>query len=587
MSAIPNKGSSTQAGFLARGMSRFGYRKNVDQLLAEAHDKQGLAKTLTASNLVMLGVAGIIGGGIFVLVGSGIIKAGALVVPAFIVAALICTVAGLAYAELASAIPASGSAYAYIYTAMGELPGWMVAWALILEYAVGAIAVAVACRNNLLAVIKQVTWIFNPADAAAHKDYFTDPSNPSLFGWTHSPLEAVRVTNLDGSSTYLHGIINIPSIIIVLLVTMLLVKGTKESARFTSVLVVLKVAILLFAIGTALFYFDSSNFADPLPHPTPDAPNIPDVRQFGQAVLAAFGAAAIMFFAYIGFDSVSTTAEETKNPKKDLPIGILGSLGISTLLYILAAGALVGASHWTTFVGDSAAAKAAAGEPFGYVFEQHGALSITLSNGSHFSLGALLVRLGAMIGTTSVLLVLILGGVRVFFNMSRDGLLPGWMSKVGPRGNPAKTTWFYGAFTLFFAGLLTLDAAVELVNIGTLFAFFMVVLAVWMFRRRRPDVERPFRMPLWSVMNRNGKPVLPILTILGLLGIMALIFSLDPFTLVASAAWAGLGLLVYAFYGIRHSKEAHHRHVMANQELPDPFAVGRPAGTTEEAPRKK
>jgi len=572
-------------GFFGRGMKRFGYRKNVDQLLAEAHDKHGLAKTLSAWNLVMLGVAGIIGGGIFVLVGSGIVTAGAMVVPAFVVAALICTVAGLAYAELASAIPASGSAYAYIYTAMGELPGWMVAWALILEYAVGAIAVAVSCRNNLLAVVKQVTWMFNPTDAAAHKNYFNDESNPALYGWTHSPLESSKFLHPGADPTYLHGFLNIPSIIIVLLVTMLLVKGTKESARFTSVLVVIKVAILLFAIGVAFSLFNASNFSDPVPHPTAAFPDAPDLRQFGPALLSVFGAAAIMFFAYIGFDSVSTTAEETKNPKKDLPVGIMGSLGISTLLYILAAGALVGASNWTMFYGDSSAATDAKGEPFGYVFEQHGALTFTLSNGAPFSVGALLVRLGAMIGTTSVLLVLILGGVRVFFNMSRDGLLPKWMSHVGPRGNPARTTWFYGAFTLVFAGLLTLDAAVELVNIGTLFAFFMVVLAVWMFRRRRPDIERPFRMPLWSIMTRNGKPVLPMLSILGLAGITALVFSLDPFTLVASAAWAGLGLLVYAFYGIRHSKEAHARHVAASEELPDPFAVGRPAGTTREERR--
>ncbi len=571
------------AGPLSRGFARFGFRKNVDQLLAEAHDKAGLAKTLTASNLVMLGVAGIIGGGIFVLVGSGIVKAGIMVVPAFIVAAIICTVAGLAYAELASSIPASGSAYAYIYTAMGELPGWMVAWALILEYAVGAIAVAVACRNNLLAVITQFGHMFNPQDGKLN--YFANPENPLLYGLTRSPLEYAKVPDpVTGDITVLHGIINLPSIIIVLLVTMLLVKGTKESARFTSILVVIKVAILLFAIGVAFTLFNPSNFADPIPHYIDNNGDIYDTRAFLPALQAVFAAAAIMFFAYIGFDSVSTTAEETKNPKKDLPVGILGSLGISTLLYILAAGALVGASHWSMFVGDSAAAKDASGEPFGYVFEQHGALSINI-NGADFSLGALLVRLGALVGTTSVLLVLILGGVRVFFNMSRDGLLPSWMSKVGSRGNPAKATWFYGAFTMLFAGLLTLDAAVELVNIGTLFAFFMVVLAAWLFRRRRPDVERPFKMPLWNIMNRGGKPVLPMLSILGLLGISALIFSLDPFTLVASAAWAGLGLLVYAFYGVRHSKEAHARHVAASDELPDPFTVGRPAGTTREEPK--
>jgi APA family basic amino acid/polyamine antiporter len=606
MSAPESRMQQVADGF-KRGTTRFGYRKNVDRLLAEASDKKGLAKTLSAWNLVMLGVAGIIGGGIFVLVGSGIVKAGIMVVPAFVVAALICAVAGFAYAELAAAIPASGSAFAYIYTAMGELPGWMVAWALILEYAVGAVSVAVACRNNLLAVITQFGHLFNPADAVRSASnpnglqYFANPENPILYGLTHSPLEAGSTVNAAGDAVTLHGFVNLPSILIVVLVTALLVKGTKESARFTSVLVVAKVAILLFAIGVAFSLFNPANFAQGLPfYSLPHGENcygsaaavcqgttydgngnvlttVYNTQGLWDATKAVFGAAAIMFFAYIGFDSVSTTAEETKNPKKDLPVGILGSLAISTLLYILAAGALVGASHWSMFVGDSLAAKQASGEPFGYVFEQHHALEI---NG--FSLGALLVRLGALIGTTSVLLVLILGGVRVFFNMSRDGLLPGWMSTVGPRGNPAKTTWFYGAFTLVFAGLLTLDAAVELVNIGTLAAFFMVVVATWLFRLRRPDVERPFRMPMWSILTRNGRPILPMFVILGLLGILALALSLDPFTLTAAVTWAGIGLLVYAFYGVRHSKEAHHRHVPARTEVVDPFLKGRPAGTTRD-----
>jgi basic amino acid/polyamine antiporter, APA family len=548
--------------FLRLGLQRVGFQKNVDKLLAEANDKHGLAKTLSAWNLVTLGVAGIIGGGIFVLVGSGIQKAGAWMVPAFIVAALICAVAGLAYAELAAAIPASGSAYAYIYTVMGELPGWMVAWALILEYAVGAVSVAVATRNNLLAVIEQFYKLFQGDPTA---NLFTNPENPILYQLTHSPLESGAANDALGNVVVLHGIVNIPSIIIVLLVTMLLVRGTKESARFTAVLVALKVAILLFAIVVAFTLFNPANLADPLPCFNAksgalcgepgfvDDKFAYDATGFLAGFKAIFAAAAIMFFAYIGFDSVSTTAEETKNPKRDLPIGILGSLGISTLLYILAAGALVGAAHWSEFVGGSTEAQEARGEPFGYVFEHHNRLAIevgTNDDGSPklFSLGALFVRLGALIGTTSVLLVLILGGVRVFFNMSRDGLLPRWMSKVGARGNPAKATWFYGGFTLVFAGLLTLDAAVELVNIGTLFAFLMVIIAVLVFRRRRPDIERPFRMP-W----------LPVLVPFGVLGTLALIFSLDLFTLLASVTWGAIGLLVYAFYGVRNSREAAER----------------------------
>ncbi len=542
--------------FLGRAFRRFGYHKNVDRLLEEAHSKEGLKKSLSANDLVILGVAGIIGAGIFVLVGEGAEVAGAGVVPAFVVAALICVVAGYAYAELASTIPASGSAYAYLYTALGELPGWMVAWALILEYAVGAIAVAIGWRNNFLALINHVSRLSSGDET---RDLF---DRTWSYGLTHSPLESVQV----GGET-LNGIINLPSIVIVALCTFLLYFGTKESARFTAVLVAIKVAILLMAIGVGFYLFDADNITqDPFPEGASGL--------FG-ATRAVFAAAAIMFFAYIGFDSVSTTAEETRNPKRDLPVGILGSLGITTLLYLLAATALVGAISWTTFVGESAVAQQARGEPFGFVFERQG-----------MDWAAVLVRIGALIGTTSVLLVLILGGVRVFFNMSRDGLLPNWMSHVHPkRGNPARTTVFYGAFTILFAGLLTLGAAVELVNIGTLFAFIMVVIAAWVFRIRRPDVERPFRMPMWSVWNRGGKPLLPLFNILGILAIGALIASLAAFTLVAFVTWAGIGLLVYAFYGVGHSREAHLRHVAASEEVADPFLAGRPAGTTRTAPK--
>lgn len=553
--------ANTRNSPLGRAFGRLGYKKNIDNLIAEARDeKKGLAKTLTAKDLVVLGVAGIIGAGIFVLIGQGIALAGVGVVPAFVVAALICAVAGYAYAELSSSIPASGSAYAYIYTALGELPGWLVAWALVLEYAVGAVAVAVGWRNNLLALINQ----FKDSDPTT--DMFSNPDRPWLYWFTHSPFEKVTVALADGTTEVLHGVINIPSVLIVLIITALLVRGTKESARFTLVLVVIKVTILLLAMVGGFLAFDAANFDDPLPHVLADDPNtaaigdevggITDARGFVNAVQAIFAGAAIMFFAYIGFDSVSTTAEETKNPKKDMPKGILGSLGITTVLYVLAALALVSASNWTQYQGDSVAATNRVGEPFGYLFEENGFLEV-----GGFALGALLIRFGAIVGTTSVLLVLILGGVRVFFNMSRDGLLPGWLSGISKRGAPAAGTLFYGLFTAVFAALLTLGNAVNLVNIGTLFAFFMVILAVWVFRAKRPDVERPFRMPLWNLAKtRRGTPILPMLPILGLLGTGALIVSLDGFTLIASLTWTGIGLILYAFYGIRNSKEAHERH---------------------------
>jgi APA family basic amino acid/polyamine antiporter len=546
---------------MGRAFSRLGYRKNVDRLLADARDEsKGLAKTLTAKDLIVLGVAGIIGAGIFVLIGQGIQATGVNVIPGFIVAALICAVAGYAYAELASSIPASGSAYAYIYTVLGELPGWLVAWALVLEYAVGAIAVSVGWRNNLLALINQ----FRDSDPTT--DLFSNPDRPWLYWFTHSPFEKVTVALANGGTQVLHGVINVPSVLIVLLVTALLVRGTKESAKFTFVLVVVKVVILILAIVGGFLAFDAANFHDPVPHVVagnPDTTGVSDQRGlFG--VPSWFTAAALMFFAFIGFDSVSTTAEETKDPKRDMPRGILGSLAIVTLLYVLASFALTSASHWTQYVGDSVAASNRRGEPFGYLFEQNHFLQV-----GGFGLGALLVRIGAIIGTTSVLLVLILGGVRVFFNMSRDGLLPNWLARISKRGTPTAGTLFYGGFTAVFASLLTLGNAVNLVNIGTLFAFFMVILSVWVFRWSRPDVERPFRMPLWTVArNGRGMPILPLLSILGMAGIVFMVIRLDHFTLVASVTWAGIGLLIYAFYGIRHSREAHERHVAPGGEVP-------------------
>ncbi len=549
---------SGSAGGLSRAFTRLGYQKNVDKLIAESQRKTGLARTLTAKDLVVLGVAGIIGAGIFVLIGEGIQIAGIGVIPAFALAAIICAFAGFAYAELASSIPASGSAYAYIYTALGELPGWLVAWALVLEYAVGAIAVAVAWRNNLLAMLNQ----FKDSNPAT--DVFSNPDRPWLYWFTHSPFEHVNAVNSAGVEETLRGVINVPSILIVLAVTLLLVRGTKESAKFTLVLVLIKVSILILAIVGGFVAFDAANFDDPFPHTLADDPNtaavgdelkVDDARGFWLATQAVFAAAGIMFFAYIGFDSVSTTAEETKNPKKDMPKGILGSLAITTVLYILAALALTSASHWSQFVGDSVAAKNAAGEPFGYVFEENGFLQV-----GGLALGALLIRVGALIGVTSVLIVLILGGVRVFFNMSRDGLLPIGLSKVSKRGAPAVGTLFYGGFTVVFAGLLTLGDAVKLVNIGTLFAFFMVVLAAWYFRIKRPDVERPFRMPMWSLSGKDSKPYLAMFPILGLLGILALIVGLGSFTLIAALTWTGLGLLFYAIYSIPRSTEANERH---------------------------
>jgi APA family basic amino acid/polyamine antiporter len=506
---------------------RYGMKKAPEDVIAESKDpSRSLKKSLGALDLVILGVGGIIGAGIFVLVGLGAQQAGPNIVWAFVLAGFICALAGLAYAELASTIPTSGSAYAYAYSSLGETIAWVLGWALVLEYAVGSAAVAIGWSGNFVALTESLTGWDIPLWATASHEVFSD---------------------IPG------GLVNIPAIVIVALITTLLVVGTKTMARFASVFVIAKVAILAMVIGIGFFFVSGANFALPSPPPNPN-----EWFAILGGVGPIVGAAAVIFFAYIGFDAVSTTAEETKNPKRDLPIGILGSLFICTALYILASAVLVGMVPYTDFVPDCslndgedpcmagtgvAPADAAArlNEPFGHAFEAGGLLW-----------AANLIRAGAILGITSVLMVLLMGGPRVFFALARDGLLPASWSKVhGKFGTPYRTTIGTGIGVALFAGFGTLGIAGQLTNIGTAFAFALVCLAVVVLRYKKPDLVRPFRVP-WNI----GK--FPILAALGALLCFGLMMSTGTATIIAFLGWMGIGLMFYALYGIRKSKLFGH-----------------------------
>lgn len=497
---------------LGRAFQRYGQKKSPEAVIAESADpEKSLKKSLTATDLTMLGVGAIIGAGIFVYAGLGAQIAGPNIIWSFVLVGSICALAGLAYAEMASAIPTSGSGYAYSYTALGEAVAWTLGWALVLEYAIGSAAVAIGWSGNFVALMR------------------------SLFNW-EMPTYLTTSIMTDPQN----GFVNLPALLLVLLITAVLVIGAKESARLTGLFVMVKVAILAIVIGIGFFFINGGNLSL-APPPSP-----------GSAWYAALGGVgpilaggAIIFFAYIGFDAVSTTAEEAKNPRRDLPIGILGSLAICTVLYILASTVLLGMIPYTDLsASDTVTADVAAqrlSEPFGYAFESRDLVW-----------AANMIRVGAIVGITSVLMVLLMGGPRVFFALARDGLLPASWSRVHPRfGTPYRTTIGTGVSVALAAGFGTLGLAGQLTNIGTLYAFILVCVGVIVLRYKRADLARPFRMPL-SI----GR--FPILALIGAVMCIALMFSLSMTTILGFFAWMGLGLIFYSLYGIRSSKLFGH-----------------------------
>ncbi len=480
--------------------------KSLDAILATA-EKKSLARTLGAFQLTLLGIGAIIGTGIFVLTAEAAQKAGPGMMVSFLIAGFVCAVAALCYSELASMVPVSGSAYTYTYAVMGELLAWMVGWALILEYAVAASAVSVG-------------W----------SGYFVG----QLRGWfgIDLPLDFI-------AGPYAGGIVNLPAMVIALLVTGLLMIGTTESARVNAILVVIKVAALTAFIALAVPVMKMDNFEPFMPLGT----------------VGVFGAAASIFFAYVGFDAVSTAAEETKNPQRNVPIGLIASLAICTLFYMLVAAGVIGSPLGSQPVmgpnGEILAPGSAAlaarcteltmlgAEPVACSKE---ALAHVMRALGHPNLGNV-IGLAAFLALPSVILMMLFGQTRIFFVMARDGLLPEKLATVHPKWKtPYIVTAITGVAVAFFAAFLPVGKLADISNSGTLFAFFMVAIAVMILRRTDPTRHRPFRTPLLWLIGP-----------LAVVGTVGLYVSLPRDAMLVLPIWGGIGLVFYLLYGYRKS----------------------------------
>jgi APA family basic amino acid/polyamine antiporter len=482
--------------------------KSIAVLRAEA-DAEGehtLKKTLTATNLITLGIGAIIGAGIFVLTGLAAARhAGPAVPLSFVAAGIACAFAGLCYAEMASAVPVAGSAYTYAYATMGEFMAWIIGWDLVLEYAMGAATVGVGWSGYFVGLLSNV-GIDLPAALTS-----------APYRWCIGSEVAAGVTGCASAGLNPTGaLLNLPAVIIIMIMTVVLIVGIQESARVNNFIVVLKLAVIGLFIVAGAFYINPANWQPFIP------PNTGEFGHFG--VSGILRGAGLIFFAYIGFDAVSTAAQEAKNPQRDMPVGILGSLAVCTLLYIVVSGILTGIMPYTQL--DVA-------HPVGFAVDSIPGLRWM----------GWIINLGAVLGLASVILVMLLGQSRVFYSMARDGLLPPWVGKVHPRfRTPYLTQVFVGIFAGIFSGLFPIQLLGELVNIGTLLAFVLVCGGIIILRRTRPDLPRPFKTPL--------VPLVPILGILSCLGLMA---TLPGDTWLRLLVWMALGLLLYFAYGRRHS----------------------------------
>lgn len=472
-------------------------RKNISdlQIESEAEGQRSLKRVLTPSGLVSLGIGGIIGAGIFVLTGQAAAQyAGPAIVLSFIVSGIACVFAGLCYAELASMIPTAGSAYTYSYATLGEFIAWIIGWDLILEYLFGAATVAVGWSGYVVSFLKDYGVIIPAYLSSA-------PLVQDATGW-----------HLTGA------VLNFPAVLIVGIITVLLVVGIKESAVFNNAIVLLKLSVLVLFIGFGIYYIDPANWRPFIP------PNTGEFGQYGfSGILRGAG---VVFFAYIGFDAVSTAAQEARNPQKDMPIGILGSLAVSTVLYILVAIVLTGiVSYKGLNVPDPIAVGINAAGP--------GMLWLKS-----------FVKIGAIAGLSSVILVLLLGQSRVFFAMASDGLLPERFSVVHRKfRTPYLTTVVAGIAAMIIAGLFPIGLLGELVSIGTLLAFVIVCVGVVALRYSRPELPRSFKTPF-----------VPVLPILGAVIAFAQMISLPFDTILRLIVWMAIGFIIYFAHGFRHSK---------------------------------
>jgi APA family basic amino acid/polyamine antiporter len=474
-------------------------RKPMDTLLNEAKETgtHTLKRTLGAGGLVALGIGAIIGAGLFSITGGAAANhAGPAITISFVVAALGCLFAGLCYAEFASMIPVAGSAYTYSYATMGEFIAWIIGWDLVLEYAVGAATVGISWSRYLVKFFEGFDIHLPPA-------LVTGP-------W-------------DG------GIINLPAVFIIVLMSLLLIKGTKESATVNGFIVALKVAVVLVFIFLGWKYINNDNYSPYIPD------NSGTFGEFGFSGIIR--AAAIVFFAYIGFDAVSTAAQEAKNPKRDMPIGILGSLAICTVLYILFAHVMTGVTSYTTFKGqDGIAPVAVAIEHMG----KETSPGVWQPDYPWLNRAIVVAILG---GYASVILVMLMGQSRVFFSMSKDGLIPKIFSSVNPKTQtPAKNNLLFMLFVSLFAAFVPARVVGEMTSIGTLFAFILVCIGVWVMRKKMPEIPRAFKTPM-----------VPLVPILGIATCLFMMVFLPMDTWIRLIVWMLIGLDIYLVYGAKHS----------------------------------
>lgn len=499
-------------------MSRLLRVKPMSMLTQEAAEEgeHTLKRSLSALNLITLGIGAVIGAGIFVLTGqAAALHAGPAVALSFVLAGLTCAFAGLCYAEFASIIPIAGSAYTYGYATLGELVAWIIGWDLCLEYAFGAATVASGWAGYFNSLLQQM-HIYVPPQLTA-----TTGTNLVFYQSQWLPLMSLPPGVSAAGLPHATGLFNLIAVLIVMVITTVLVIGIKESANFNSVIVIVKLGIVgIFLVVGGMFLFHHPDVARVNWHPF--VPPADGHGNFGWGGIPV--AAASIFFAYIGFDAVSTAAQEARNPQRDMPLGILGSLVVCTVLYILVSLVLTGLVSYKTLNVSAPVALAI--------------------DATGVSWGSMLVKIGAIFGLATVMLVMLLGQSRVFYSMSKDGLLWKWASDIHPKfRTPWITTIVFGAFAAIMPAFLPIENLSQLVNIGTLLAFTIVCAGVWVLRVRHPEMERPFKTPL-----------VPLVPILGMVSALYLMTRLAMITWIVMISWLLIGLVIYFSYSMKHSK---------------------------------